>query len=224
MCSDAGDFCSASSQGRSEALLYIIEMNNLINERNFLYKSNVNNNRGLKKEEIASLVDEAKKLNREALSKLYFYFYHKIYRYAFYRVKNREDAEDITSEVFVRMVKFLNKQKGSFQAWLYRIAANLVVDHYRRNARKKEVSLNGDYYGEKIENKQENSEKILLHHTLMRALDELTEEQQQIITLKFIEGYNNNEISEILSKSVGAVKALQFRALNCLKDLLNKED
>lgn len=185
---------------------------------------NVNINRELKKEEIASLVEEAKKLNREALSKLCIYFYPKIYRYAFYRVKNREDAEDITGEVFVRMVKFLNKQKGSFPAWLYRIAANLVVDYYRRSARKKEVSLNGDYYGEEIEKKEDNSEKILLHHTLMRALGELNEEQQQIITLKFIEGYNNNEISEILSKSVGAVKALQFRALNRLKDVLNKED
>jgi len=184
---------------------------------------NVNNNRELKKEEITSLVDEAKKLNREALSKLCIYFYPKIYRYAFYRVKNREDAEDITGEVFVRMVKFLNKQKGSFPAWLYRIAANLVVDHYRRSARKKEVSLNGEYAKE-LENKEDISESVLLRHSLMKALGELTEEQQQIITLKFIEGYNNNEISEILSKSVGAVKTLQFRALNRLKDVLNKED
>ena len=184
---------------------------------------NVFNNRELRKEEIESLVEQAKHLNREALSKLCIYFYPKIYRHVFYRVKNREDAEDITSEVFVRMVKFLNRQKGSFQAWLYRIASNLVVDYYRRSARRKEVSLSEDF-GEELGDRKDISEKILLHYRLDQALGELTEEQQQVITLKFMEGHDNNEISEILGKSVGAVKALQFRALDRLKKVLNRED
>ena len=184
---------------------------------------NVINNRELKKEEIESLVEQAKNLNHEALSKLCIYFYPKIYRHVFYRVKNREDAEDITSEVFVRMVKFLNRQKGSFQAWLYRIASNLVVDYYRRSARKKEVSLSEDF-GLELGDRKDISEEILLHQQLTQAMGELTEEQQQVVTLKFLEGYDNNEVSEILGRSIGAVKALQFRALDRLRKVLNKED
>jgi RNA polymerase sigma-70 factor (ECF subfamily) len=199
------------------------ESKNLSKERNYILKLNVINNRELKKEEIESLVEQAKNLNREALSKLCIYFYPKIYRHVFYRVKNRDDAEDITSEVFVRMVKFLNRQKGSFQAWLYRIASNLVVDYYRRSARKKEVSLSEDF-GEELGDRKDISEGILLHQHLSKALGELTEEQQQVVTLKFLEGYDNSEVSEILGRSIGAVKALQFRALDRLRKVLNKED
>ena len=96
----------------------------------------------LGRDEIESLVREAKNLDREALSELCVYFYPRIYRYVFYRVGTRQDAEDITSEVFVRMVRSLNTQKGSFQAWLFRIASNLVIDHYRRSARQKKALLN----------------------------------------------------------------------------------
>jgi RNA polymerase sigma-70 factor (ECF subfamily) len=177
----------------------------------------------LGRDEIESLVREAKNLDREALSELCVYFYPRIYRYVFYRVGTRQDAEDITSEVFVRMVKSLNTQKGSFQAWLFRIASNLVIDHYRRNARQKKALLNEESQVS-LESTRDESEDLFLQHELKTALAELTEEQQQVITLKFMEGYDNSEIADILSKSVGAVKALQFRALASLREILKRGD
>jgi len=176
----------------------------------------------LGRDEIGRLVEQAKNLDRDALSELCVHLYPRIYRYVFYRVNNREDAEDLTSEVFVRMVKFLNTQKGSFHAWLYRIAANLVIDYYRRRARRKEISL-GDEREEFLPSMEDHAEKTLLLEELRRALSELTEEQKQVITLKFMEGYDNSEIAEILSKSIGAVKALQFRGLAALRESLKKE-
>ncbi len=183
---------------------------------------NVYKDRDMNNAEIATLVKEAKNQKLEALSKLSTYFYPKIYRHLLYKVNNREDAEDLTSEVFVRMVKSLKKQRGSFNAWLYRIASNLAVDYYRKKARQKEVSLVEDY-NEHIEDKEDVAESILQHQTLNKAMSTLPDEQRQTIVLKFLEGYTNKEIAEILSKSIGAVKALQFRALNNLKNILQSE-
>ena len=170
---------------------------------------------------IESLVREAKNLDREALSELCVYFYPRIYRYVYYRVGTRQDAEDITSEVFVRMVKSLRTQKGSFQAWLFRIATNLVIDHYRRTARQKKALLKRESQMSS-EPARDEREALFLQHELREAMGELTEEQQEVITLKFIEGYENSEIADMLSKSVGAVKALQFRALASLRKILKR--
>lgn len=179
--------------------------------------------RDLGREKIEALVEQAKNLDRGALSELCVYFYPKIYRYVFYRVKTREDAEDVTSEVFVRMVKSLSKQKGSFQAWLFRIASNLVIDYYRRSTRQKEALLRVKH-STPLESTQGDTENVFLQQTLQEALRELTQEQQQVVTLKFMEGYDNNEIADILGKSVGAVKALQFRALTNLRRILEREN
>jgi len=175
------------------------------------------------KDVIEELVGRAKKYDSEALSKLAEHFYPKIYRYVAYKVQNREDVEDITSEVFVRMVKSLKNQKGSFPSWLYRIASNLIIDYYRKNARKKEVPF--------IEEIEEHSkvatnetDAILLKDSLDKAIGKLTDDQRQVILLKFIEGYTNEEIADIMGKTVGAVKALQFRALNNLKDIIEKKE
>lgn len=78
-------------------------------------------------------------------------------------------------------------------------------------------------YNEHIEDKEDTAESILQHQTLNEAISKLPDEQRQTIVLKFLEGYSNKEIAEILSKSIGAVKALQFRALNNLKNALQSE-
>jgi RNA polymerase sigma-70 factor (ECF subfamily) len=173
--------------------------------------------------EIVSLVAAARKRDYEALSKLSTYYYPKIYRHILYKVSNREDAEDLTSEVFVRMVKSLPKQKGSFNAWLYRIANNLAIDYYRKRARRKEVSL-AEEFEEHIPGQLDEAEKILEREDLNKAISTLPDDQRQTILLKFMEGYGNKEIANILEKTVGAVKALQFRALNNLKTALHQEE
>lgn len=179
--------------------------------------------RKLGRDGIESLVKAAKNLDREALSELCVYFYPRIYRYVFYRVGTRQDAEDITSEVFVRMVKSLSTQKGSFQAWLFRIASNLIIDHYRRTARRKKALLAREHQA-LLEPERNESHDLLLQHRLREALSELTDEQQQVITLKFMQDYDNSEIADMLSKSVGAVKGLQFRALANLRKILKRGD
>jgi RNA polymerase sigma-70 factor (ECF subfamily) len=121
------------------------------------------------------------------------------------------------------MVKSLTTQKGSFQAWLFRIASNLVIDHYRRSARQKKALLKEEFQAS-LQPTRDESEDLFLQHELRKALGELTEEQQQVITLKFMEGYDNSEIADMLDKSVGAVKALQFRALASLRKILKRGD
>jgi len=175
----------------------------------------------LGKDKIEQLVKKAKSLDCHALAELCEYFYPRIYRYVFYRVNAAEDAEDITSEVFLRMIRALQKQRGSFTAWLFRIASNLLIDYYRHRARQPELVTMGEDHLSSARNSTD-SEDILLQDRLKQSLSKLSPVQQQVITLKFIEGYNNNEIADILGKSVGAVKGLQFRALATLKKILNK--
>jgi RNA polymerase sigma-70 factor (ECF subfamily) len=177
----------------------------------------------LKRKKIEQLVEEAKGLDRNALAELCEYFYPKIYRYVLYRVNSEEDAEDITGEVFLRMIKSLHKQRGSFQAWLFRIASNLVIDYYRRRGRQPELVAVEEGHVSSAHNSID-SQDILLQDRLKQSIPKLPPKQQQVITLKFIEGYNNSEIADILGKSVGAVKGLQFRALTALKKLLPRED
>jgi RNA polymerase sigma-70 factor (ECF subfamily) len=183
---------------------------------------NVYTNREMTKAEIAGLVEAAKKRDYEALSKLSTYYYPKIYRYMLFKVNNREDAEDLTSEVFVRMVKSLSKQRGSFNAWLYRIANNLVIDFYRKRSRRKEVSYT-EQFDDNAAVQSDETENILARKNLEKAISTLPESQRQTVLLKFMEGYNNSEIADILGKTLGAVKALQFRALKNLRRALEDD-
>lgn len=176
----------------------------------------------LGKDKIEQLVEKAKSLDQHALAELCEYFYPRIYRYVFYRVNSAEDAEDITGEVFLRMIRALQKQRGSFTAWLFRIASNLLIDYYRHRASQPELVAAEEAHASSARNSID-SQDILLQDRLKQSLGKLSSEQQQVITLKFIEGYNNSEIADILGKSVGAVKGLQFRALAALKRILHRE-
>ena len=135
--------------------------------------------------QLDKLLERAKGLDHEALSTLCSYYYPKIFRYVLSRVKNREDAEDITSEVFVRMVKSLDKQNGNFQSWLLRIASNLTVDYFRKNTSRNKVLL-GEKQREPLDtNKQSAIEKRFLGNNLRELLKRLTPDQQSVISLKF---------------------------------------
>lgn len=167
------------------------------------------------------VIEKAKTLDSEAISQIFETYYPKIYRYLYYRVKTKEDAEDLTSEVFVRLVKSIKNQEGNFEAWLYRIAQNILVDYYRRKAVRKDSPLNEEIL--ETATSQDKDEPILTEDELRRVIEILTEEQKEIIILKFIEGYDNESISQITGKSIGAVKALQFRAMVALKEFFKKE-
>lgn len=172
--------------------------------------------------ELAELIRLAKDYDADALERLCTYAYARLYPYIYYRVSHAEDAEDLTSEVVLRMAKSLKGQKGSFRAWMYTIARNAVIDFYRKRAVRSEVSISE--MSHEISDKSRPLDKqILTHERLRQGLHELTEEQRQVVLLKFIEGYTNEEIAKIMGKSVGAVKLLQFRALKTLREFFRKK-
>lgn len=152
-------------------------------------------------------------------------FYPKIYRYIAYRVSRKEEAEDLTSEVFLRLMASHQDSKKNVQGWLYRTAENLMTDHYRRRAVRKDSQEATDLLDSYSDTKSDAS-KGLDAYDLQRGMKMLTGEQYQVILLKFIEGYSTKEIAPIMGKSEGAVKALQFRALQTLRDFFvqDKQD
>ncbi|MFH0834407.1 MAG: sigma-70 family RNA polymerase sigma factor [Patescibacteria group bacterium] len=178
--------------------------------------------------EIESLVRRAQRDDAEAFGEIYDRFVVTIYRYIYYRIPKSE-AEDLTETVFLKAWEkrhLYKKQKGnSFNAWIFRIAHNTVIDFYRLNSRTEMVELSPDLPEMRrsadpsatLESKFEQKKLIL-------ALRELPEIQQQVVVLKFVNGFENDEIAEILEKSVGAVRVIQFRALNRLKILLEQFD
>lgn len=165
------------------------------------------------------LVAAAKALDPGALAGLCEHFYPKVYRFALNRVARREDAEDLASEVCVRVVRALPKQKGFFPAWVFRIASNLIADFYRRRGTRQEVALSEEV-AETLPDPRESEPSLVLPHQLARALEELTPEQREVIQLRFNEGFDASQIATIQGRSVGAVRALQFRALETLRQRL----
>jgi RNA polymerase sigma-70 factor (ECF subfamily) len=149
-----------------------------------------------------------------------------VFTYIFYRVSDQDTAEDLTAEVFLRMVtkiKNYTDRGRPILAWLYVIARNLIVDHYRNPGSTVHMCLREDLVAEDgvdpiqvIANHQEQDD-------LRKALEQLTEEQRQVILLKIIDGRQNAEVAAILEKSEGAVRSLQHRALVALHRVMQME-
>lgn len=164
------------------------------------------------------LVGKAQQGDKEAFGKLYELYVDKIYRYIFFRIgQERQKAEDITEIVFVRVWEKLDTFKtGNFQAWVYAIARNALIDHYRKD--KPEAILH-----ENIAEEKDHEEQVFLSleiERVMQAMKKLTEEQQEVLTLKFINDMSYKEIAKILGKREDAVRAMQYRALQALREEL----
>jgi RNA polymerase sigma-70 factor (ECF subfamily) len=153
------------------------------------------------------------------LGRIYDSFAPKIYRYIFHRTGDRELAQDLTSEVFVRFLH-ARVEPANLNAFLYRIAHNLVADYFRRNLRSDELV---EDVASELGDPVRFAELEMERSRLRRALKRLTPEQQQVVVLKFLEGLSNEEIARVLNKPVGAVKSLQHRALETLRSLLVAE-
>jgi RNA polymerase sigma-70 factor (ECF subfamily) len=172
--------------------------------------------RDICRDELSALIRQAKHDDEAAVEELCAYVYAHIYAFLYYRVSQPEDAEDLTSEVVLKIIKALKQQRGNFHAWMYRIARNRLIDYYRQRAVRSEVSMN-DIQPKEISKSDDFSKRIMTKEKLRIGLEQLTDEQRQVIILKFIEGYANQEVADIVGKSVGAVKVLQFRALRALR-------
>ncbi len=170
--------------------------------------------------DIAEVINKAKIGNESALETLCKYLFTIIYSYVFYRVRHQEDTEEITSEVVLRIVRNLRTQKGNFYAWVYKIARNAVIDHFRKSGARQELSY--DELQKELP-EEDNKKDILKMDRLKEAIGHLTKEQADVITLKFIQEYSNSEIARIMGKSVGAIKVLQYRALKALREYFRKK-
>jgi RNA polymerase sigma-70 factor, ECF subfamily len=171
-----------------------------------------------------ALLERANRAEPAALGALYDQYADKIYAYIYRRVGQAEVAEDLTGQVFMRMLEAIRTGQGwrfSFSGWLYRIAHNLVIDYYRRRGRVTLVDIDEAApvratHGDPVR----STENLLNREQLRAALCELTEEQAQVITLRFMEERSIAEVADLMEKSEGAIKALQYRAVLALRRVM----
>lgn len=167
---------------------------------------------------------ELAKTDKAAFGVIYERYVDKIYKYIYYRVGNKHDAEDLTSRVFFRALAHVETYEDRgvpFQAWLYRIAHNLVANHHRDKGRRKIIPLdeyitNSLFTG--IDGPERAAEDAEDRERLLKAVRRLPEDRQQLLTLKFLERLSNAEIGEIMGRTEGAVKSLYHRTLTALRD------
>jgi RNA polymerase sigma-70 factor (ECF subfamily) len=162
----------------------------------------------------------------EKVTALYEHYHAGIFRYLYYRVGDRQTAEDLTSEVFLRMVRNLSGYsiKGSaapFQAWLFQIARNLITDHYRRSSIHPQVELAEHMAGTDPE-PDAGIEHRLANEHLYQGLAGLNEDQRDVVVLRFMVGLPITEVARTLHKSEDSVKGLQRRGLSALRGSLTE--
>jgi RNA polymerase sigma-70 factor (ECF subfamily) len=174
---------------------------------------------------LRQLIERAQHGDEDAVATLYETYSEIIYRYVFYRVPTTADAEDLTAEVFLNMVKQLPRYRMTgvpFEAWLYRIAAARVADFYRHSGRRVQVELS-ETLGDSTPLPEEQILRQQEIDTLRSALEQLGEEHQTILFLRFRERKSHEEVARILGKTVDGVRSAQHRALSRLADLLGSE-
>ena len=176
------------------------------------------------------LASKATQGDRGAYAELYERYVEKIYRYVFYKVGRQEEAEDLTSQTFLKAWDAIGDYEWRnypFGAWLFRIAHNLVVDYHR--SRRESYTL--DDATPQLEHKASRNEvrpekvlaELLTGERVRAAIGRLTDEQQQVLILRFFEGLSTGEVAELMGKRRGAIRGLQFRALSALREFLYRE-
>lgn len=182
-------------------------------------------------DETFRLVEIAVSGNVEAFGLLYQRYSEAIYRYLFFRLRSTQDAEDLTGQVFLnawRSIARFEPGKVPFAAWLYTIAHNLLVNYYRNNQRRPETAID-NHLDQAIEDKgspvtpETEFEKKWRSQALRQAIESLKEEQQLVIYFRFVERRDHNDVARLLGKSEGAVRTIQFRALQALRQLVDEE-
>ncbi len=173
----------------------------------------------------SQLIQRARQGDLEAVSELYNLHIDRIYQYVRYRIGDDQTSEDITAEVFLRAIESLGNysdQGAPFIAWLYRIAHARIIDYWRSSKRHQTAPLEDPLLQDGLVSTDDAIDvDFLQHRSLWVALRQLTDDQQNVIVLKFVQGLSNAEIAKVLGKTEGAIKALQRRALESLARLLD---
>lgn len=176
------------------------------------------------KREIERLVKLAQGGDEDAFSKLYDLFVNPFYRYVYFRVNGKVDAEDLLATIFIKIWSNLKKYRDtdqSFSAWAYRIAHNVVIDFYRSQNGNAPAQLPESIEDEKRENHSKTLiEQTLTRETLKKAMQKLKDDYKQVVLLKFMNELENSEIAEVIGRTESGVRILQFRALRQLRKIL----
>ena len=170
--------------------------------------------------EVRKLVDRAQQGDRAALEELYLIHFDRIYSYLHMTVGNRHDAEDLTTQTFLKMLESINKfrwQSAPFSAWLFRIAHNLSMDHFRSRRRWQPEEDVPEPHGSEEPSAELEAMQSIGRQSMLELIDKLSPEQQQVLTLKFVFNFPNGDVARILDKTEGAIKSLQHRALASLQ-------
>lgn len=169
------------------------------------------------------LLHRARSLDSEALAEIHDTYYVPIFRYVALRVNDHAIAEDLTSDVFVRLLQALrdkNAPRNTLRGWLFAVATRVVQDHYRQRYRAPETDLD-EAMASGISGPEQALELKLTQQSLHNALGELTEEQQNVLALRFGYEMSLRDVAETMGKSEGAVKMLQARAVAMLSRKLH---
>jgi RNA polymerase sigma-70 factor, ECF subfamily len=171
-------------------------------------------------EQVRKLVERAQQGDRSALEELYLIHFDRIYSYLHMTVGNRHDAEDLTTQTFLKMLESINKfrwQSAPFSAWLFRIAHNLSMDHFRARRRWQPEEEVPEVPGEEEPSAELQAMQSIGRQSMLELIEGLSPEQQQVLTLKFVFNFPNGDVATILGKTEGAIKSLQHRALVSLQ-------
>ena len=162
----------------------------------------------------------------DTLAGLYELHYDRIARYIASRIGNRDDAEDMAGDVFVRAAESIGsyRERGlPMQAWLFRIAHNLVIDHYRRNAKRRTVSIEEVSELRGASDPHDEVELKLSMERVNQMVRRLNPAQQEVLGLRFIGGLSADEAGQVMGRTPGAIRELQRTALKALRSLMGPE-
>jgi len=176
---------------------------------------------------VRALVERAQQGDRSALEELYLIHFDRIYSYLHVSVGNRHDAEDLTTQTFLKMLESIGKfrwQSAPFSAWLFRIAHNLAMDHFRATKRWQPEDVVPEPEADERTSAEAGALESIGRKSMLELIEDLSPEQQQVLTLKFVFNFANAEAATILGKTEGAIKSLQHRALVSLQKQLARRE
>ncbi len=200
-------------------------MKELLSDPTSAKKTSLSPNNDLPQEEL--IVQRAVRGDQQAFGQLYDAYMDSIYRFVFLRVEDQQTAEDISATVFLKAWEKLEgyQPRGiPFRAWLFRIARNAVIDHYRTRKEVTPLEAVVNVFDENTVSVSENVGNRIEAQKIMALMNHLTEDQRNVLTLKLVHGLNTQEVAKALGKRQGAVRALQMRGLQALAKLMENED
>jgi RNA polymerase sigma-70 factor, ECF subfamily len=169
---------------------------------------------------VRRLVGSAQRGDRSALEELYLLHFDRIYGYLQLSVGNRHDAEDLTNQTFIKMLESIDRfvwRHAPFSAWLFRIAHNLAMDHFRAGRRWQPEEEPREPPNAFEPSAEDEALHTIGRESMLGMIEGLSDDQRQVLTLKFVFDFSNAEVATILGKTEGAIKSLQHRALASLQ-------